>query len=196
MRIRHRLAGAGLVIGLLLPLTACLGGSRAASTATGALLVQVSPGSLSIPSGGSGYVSVTTARALPHVPNDAGVLTLTLDQAPAGVTGSGTIPADRSTGTLTLAVDASVAPQTLQGLRVKVTSPTRVALATFDLIIAPPLPPGEIRADLVQAGGGAQQGGIYANTPVVQEPVAARPASDAAQVQTLRPGFHPAMPSN
>ncbi|WP_243318424.1 hypothetical protein [Geothrix paludis] len=196
MRIRHRLAGAGLVAGLLLPLLACFGNGRPAATAGGAFLAQVSPGSLSIPAGGGGYVSVTTARALPHFPNLQGPLTLSLDQAPAGVTGSGTIPADRATGTLSLWVDASVSPQALQGLRVKVTAPGLATVATFDLTVTAPLPPGQLRADLVQASGQAQQGGTYANTPVVQEPVAARPASDAAQVQTLRHGFHPAAPAN
>src|SRR5512133_427224 len=102
MRIRHRLAGAGLVAGLLLPLLACFGGSRPAAPAGGAFVAQVSPGSLSIPAGRGGYLSVTTARNLPHAPNLQGPLTLSLDQAPAGVTGSGTIPADRSTGTLSL----------------------------------------------------------------------------------------------
>lgn len=196
MRTRHRLAGAGLVAGLLLPLLACLGESRRATATTGAFLVQVSPGSLSVPAGGGGTVTVTATRALPHVPATQGPLTLALDQAPAGVTGGGTIAADRSTGVLSLLVDASVAPRTLQGLRVKVTGGSQTAIATFDLTIAPPLPPGQLRADLVQASGGAQQGGTYANTPVVQEPVAARPAADPAQVQTLRHGFHPAAPSN
>jgi len=182
--------------GLLLPLLACFGGSRQAATANGAFLVQVSPGSLSIPAGGGGFATVTTARSLPHFPNDQGPLTLALDQAPAGVTGSGTIAADRTSGTLALLVDASVAPRVLQGLRVKVSGNGRVAVATFDLTIAPPLPPGQIRADLVQASGAKQQGGTYGNTPVIQEPVAATSATDAAQVQTVRHGFHPAVPSN
>lgn len=196
MRTRHRLAGGSLVAGLLLSLLACFGGSRQASSASGVFRAQVSPGSLSVPAGGSGQVSVTAARALPHVPSLQGPLTLTLDQAPAGVTGSGSIPADRSTGTLSLWVDPSVAPQVLQGLRVKVAAAGQATMAAFDLTIAPALPPGQLRPDLVQASGQAQQGGAYANVPVVQEPVAATPAADAAQVQTLRHGFHPSTPSN
>jgi hypothetical protein len=197
MRTRSRLAGAGLVTGLLLPLLACLGGNRQASSpATGVYQVQVSPGRLSIPAGGGGYATVTIPRTLPHVPDTQGPLTLSLDQAPAGVTGSGSIPADRSTGMLALVVDGAVAPQALLGLRVKVSGGGRVALGTFDLLVTAPLPPGQLSADLVQASGQAQQGGTLANTPVVQEPVAAIPASDAAQVQAVRPGFHPAVPSN
>lgn len=196
MRTRTRLAGAGLVAGLLLPLLACFGGSRQAATANGAFLVQVSPGSLSIPAGGGGFATVTTARALPHFPNNQGPLTLALDQAPAGVTGSGTIAADHTSGSLALLVDASVAPQAYRSLRVKVSGGGQTAVATFDLTVAPPLPPGQIRADLVQASGARQQGGTYGNTPVVQEPVAATTATDAAQVQTVRHGFHPAVPSN
>jgi len=139
---------------------------------------------------------VTTTRVLPHFPADQGPLALSLDQPPAGVAGSGSIAADQTTGTLSVWVDASVAPQTLQGLRVKVSGASASAVARFDLTVAPPLPPGELRADLVQASGGRQQGGTLANAPVVQEPVAATPAADAAQVQSLRHGFHPSVPSN
>ena len=196
MRTRTRLASAGLVAGLLLPLLACFGGSHQAATVNGAFLVQVSPGSLSIPAGGGAFATVTTARALPHFPSNQGPLTLALDQAPAGVTGSGTIAADRTSGTLALLVDASVAPQAYRSLRVTVSGGGQTAVATFDLTVAAPLPPGQIRADLVQASGARQQGGTYGNTPVVQEPVAATAATDAAQVQTVRHGFHPAVPSN
>jgi len=193
----RRFVAAALVAALILPMAACSGGKRdGGSRSDGAFLVQASPAGLSIPAGGGGFVTVTTTRPLPHVLDYQGPLALSLDGAPAGVTGSGSIAADRSTGTLALQVDASVAPQVIQALRVKATGGGAVAEVTFALTIAPPLPPGQLRADLVQASGRAQQGGTLANTPVIQEPVAATPAADAAKVVAVRHGFDPSASSH
>lgn len=185
-----------LVTALVIPLSACLGGRGDHGTSTGSFQVQVTPAGLRIPAGGGGFVTVTTTRPLPHVLDFQGPLVLSLDQAPAGVTGSGTITADHTAGTLSLWVDASVAPGVIQGLRVRAAGGGAVAEVTFDLTVAPPLPPGQIRADGVQASGGAQQGGTLANTPLALEPVAATTATDAAQVQVVRHGFDPSVPAH
>lgn len=188
----RRIAAPALVIALLLPLAGCLGGKDHGSSRTeGSFRVEVTPAGLIIPAGGGGFVTVTTARPLPHVLDYQGALTLSLEGAPAGVRGSGSISADHTSGTLALQVDASVAPGTIRGLRVLASGGGTAAQATFDLTVAPPLPPGQIRTDGVQASGRAQQGGTLANTPVIQEPVAATPAADTAQVVAVRPGFDP-----
>jgi hypothetical protein len=158
--------------------------------------VTVSPSHLSVPAGGGGYVTVTVSRPLPPAATSQEALTLSLDQAPTGVTGSGTIAANASTGTLSLLVDGAVTPQTLTALHVKATGSVLSGQTTFDLTIAAALPAGQLRADLVQASGQRQQGGTLANTPVVQEPVAATPAADTAQTEAARHGFHPATPAN
>lgn len=187
---------AGLMAALVLPQTACLGGGGDGALSSGALQVQVSPSNLSVPAGGGGFLTVTTTRPVLAFLGVQGPLVLSLDQAPAGVTGSGSIAVDASSGTLSLWVDASVAPQAIQGLRVKATGGNVVAEAAFTLTIAPALAPGQLRADLVQASGGFQQGGGRVNTPVVQEPVAATPSTDGAQILVVRHGFLPAVPSN
>jgi hypothetical protein len=136
-------------------------------------------------------VTVTTTRPLPHFLDYQGALTLALDGAPAGVRGSGTISADHTSGTFALQVDASVAPGTIRGLQVVASGGSALAMASFDLTVAPPLPPGQLRADGVQASGRRQTGGTLANSPVAQEPVAATAAADAARVVGVRHGFDP-----
>lgn len=193
----RRSLAAALAVVLTLPLAGCFGGKHdEGRSSTGSFQVQVTPAGLVIPAGGGGFVTVTAPRPLPHFLDYQGPLTLTLDGAPAGVTGSGSIAADHSSGTLALQVDASVAPRTIQGLRVVARGGSAVAEVTFALTVAPPLPPGQIRADLVQASGRAQTGGTLANTPVIQEPVAARSATDAAQVVAVRHGFDPTAASH
>ncbi|BDU70182.1 hypothetical protein GETHOR_22830 [Geothrix oryzae] len=187
------LLGSSLVASLVIPLLACLGGGGGSASAqrSGPVPLQMSVASLSIPAGGGGFVAVTATRPLAHYLNYQGPLTLSLDHPPAGVRGSGSIPADQSTGTLSLWVDPSVAPRTIQGLQVLATGGSTVSVATFDLTIAPPLPPGRIRSDLVQASGRVQQAGTLTNAPLVQEPVAATTATDAAKVDAVRHGFDP-----
>ena len=161
-------------------------------------LIRVTPGNLSVPAGGGGFVTVMVDR-YPLNP-DWQVLqmpfTLTLVGAPAGILGTGTLAAGALTGTLALSVDPSVAPQTLQGLKVVASSPNLTLQASLDLTIAPPLPPGQIRVDGVQASGGLQQAGAVTNTPLALEPVVARESTDSTGVETVRHGFYPASPTD
>lgn len=188
----RRSLAAALVVVLALPLAGCFGGRHdGESRSEGSFQVQVTPAGLVIPAGGGGFVTVTAPRPLPHFLAYQGPLTLALDGAPAGVTGSGSIAADHASGTLMLSVDASVAPRTIQGLRVVARGGNAVAEVSFALTVAPPLPPGQLRADGVQASGRAQSGGTLANTPVIQEPVAATSATDAAKVVGVRHGYLP-----
>lgn len=188
--------GAGPAV-ILLGLAGCSGGHREGSRIQdGAFQVQVSPASLSIPAGGGGFVTVSAARPLPHYLDYQGDLSLSLQGAPAGVRASGTLAADHTAGTLALYVDASVAPANLANLRVVASGGGWTASAPFQLAVAPALPPGQIRADGVQASGQAQAGGTLANTPVIQEPVAATSAQDSVQVLAVRHGFLPDAPTH
>ncbi len=188
----RRSLAAALVAVLALPLAGCFGGKHdEASRSAGSFQVQVTPAGLIIPAGGGGFVTVTTARPLPHFLDYQGALTLALEGAPAGVRGSGSITADHTSGTLALQVDASVAPGTIRGLRVVASGGNTLAMASFDLTVAPPLPPGQLRTDGVQASGALQTGGALANSPVALEPVAATTAADAAKVVGLRHGYLP-----
>ena len=191
----RRFLAVGLLATLLLTLTACMGENRESTFTTGAFQVQVNPSRLSIPSGGSGYVTVSATWPLPHALDYQGPLALSLVGAPAGVQATGTLAPDQASATLTLWVDGSVAPQTIPNLQLVASGGGATAEVSFALTIAPPLPPGQLRADLVQASGGLQQGGTLANAPFALEPVAATTASDAAQVEAVRHGFFPAVPS-
>lgn len=125
----------------------------------------------------------------------SGSLSLVLEGAPAGVGASGTIAPNGTSGTLSFWVDASVAPQSLPHLRVRASSGGVSGSAPFGLTIDPPLPPGQISPNGVQASGQAQTGGALANTPVIQEPVAATNASDSVQVVGVRHGYYPSATS-
>lgn len=154
--------------------------------------LSVSPAALSIPAGGGGFVTVTVARTGGF--SDA--VTLSLDGAPAGVVGSGTLAATSQTAQLALLVAREVAPQSLETLRVKGTAGALTQTGTFKLVIAAPLPPGQISADLVQASGGVQRAGTLENTGMAQEPVKAGTAKDAAGTVEVRHGFQPSGRSN
>lgn len=201
MRSKRLLASLCFAAALVIPLTACLGskgGSPSSSTAIS--LLGVSPSHLSIPAGGGGYIAVTVTRYLPRAVDLQGPLILALDHAPAGVRGSGSIAADRSTGTLALWVDESVTPRTIEGLCVRAAMGKAVGergvSASFDLTIAPALPVGQISADRVQASGAPQGGGNLVNIPTAQEPVAATTASDPAHFIVVRHGVSQSTPSN
>jgi hypothetical protein len=175
-----------LLPGPLLVLTAACHGSHGSAPAP-SFTVSVSPAALSIPAGGGGYATVTITRSGGF--GDA--VALSLDGAPAGVLGTGTIAASVQTAQLALLVAREVAPQSLDALRVKGTSGGLIQTGSFKLVITAPLPPGQISADLVQATGGVQRGGTMENTGLVQEPVKAGVAKDAGSAVEVRHGFNP-----
>ena len=192
----RRPAGAGLITLLALGFAGCSGNSSSGvqATATGAVKVQVSPASLSLPAGTGSTVTLTATRHV--IPDYPGALAVTVQGLPAGVQASGTVAAGARTGSLRIWVDGTVAPQTLAHLRV-VASGNGVAASTpFALTILAPLPVGAITPDGVQASGHAQTGGAFANTPVAQEPVAATQATDSVRVVGVRHGYLPDTPSN
>ena len=170
-------AGLALLLGL-----GCFG--RSSNCAPTPLLV--SPGALNIPAGGGGFATVTVSRV-----GSSGDWLLSLDGAPAGVVAEGSIPASAQTGLLAIRVDRSVAPQSLDGLRVKGVSGGETRAGSFRLVVAPGLPVGLIGTDLVAAGGGPQQGGTMQNTPVLQEPVRVLSAKDSTGQTELRHGYDP-----
>lgn len=179
---------AGMGLGLLLAVGCSSGSSSPGELRLGpSFTLAESPASLSIPAGGGGYVTVTVSR---HG-GFTGAVTLSLEGAPAGVVASGTVPAEGQTGQLALQIDRDVAPQNLEGIRLKGVSDGRTQTAPFLLAVAPPLPVGRIGSDLVQASGGPQRGASLENTPVVQEPVRSTVSKDATEHSQIRHGFEP-----
>lgn len=196
MSLLRPAVGAGLITLLALSLAGCAGGGASGlrATTTGALQVQISPASLSLPAGTGGTVTLTAAR--PLAPRFEGPLTVTVEGLPAGIQASGTVPADARTGSLRFWVDPSVSPQALAHLRVVATGQGVNASTAFSLTILSPLPMGAITPDGVQASGRPQTGGSFSNTPVAQEPVAATEAADSVQVVAVRHGYLPDSPSH
>lgn len=187
----RRPARACLVCLASLSLVSCLGGSHngSARSVSSGFPLQVSPSSIRIPAGGGGFVTVSIGRRI-GIPGQA-TLTIRLSGTPAGVSGSGAIAPNATSGLLALQVDASVPPQTLSNLQVVVSDGSVSGSQTFGLVIDPQLPPGAISPDGVQASGVAQSGGALSNTPVIQEPVAAKEASDSVPVVEVRHGYLP-----
>lgn len=174
-----------LVAVTVLTLCACHGSRGSAPAPTFSL--SVAPAALSIPAGGGGFATVTIVRSNGF---DEAV-TLSLEGAPTGVLGSGALAANAQTAQLALLVAREVAPQSLDALRVKGTAASQNRTGTFRLVVAAPLPPGQISADLVQASGGVQRGGPLENTGLAQEPVKAGTAKDASGTLEVRHDFPP-----
>ena len=179
----------GLQCLLFISVLGCHGGGGSGTTAPPppSFTLALSPPNLSIPAGGGGYATVTVTR----ISGFAEAITLSLDGAPTGVVGKGTVAGSARTGQLALLVAPDVAPQSLDTLRVKGTSASLTQTAPFRLVVAPRLPVGQIPVDLVQASGGQQRLGGMENTVVALEPVVAKTSKDALGNTDLRHGFRP-----
>ena len=162
------------------------------STPSPSFTLEVSPAGLAIPAGGGSYATVVVTR----IGGFPDAVVLSLDGAPAGIVGSGNVAPGALTGRLSLSVASSVAPQTLDAVRLKGTSGNLTQAATFRLVVAAALPIGQIRADQVQASGGTQAGGGMVNTSIALEPVAVVSTKDAAGNTEVRTGFKPSATPN
>lgn len=147
----------------------------------------MSPASLQIPAGGSGFVTVTLSRlngfAAPVALSGAGL--------PAGVVASGTIPSGSSTLQLPVAVDSGVAVTSYTGISLQGLSGNLTHSASLALTVAPALPASHLRDDLVQASGGRQTGGTLENHAVAREGMAVQAIKDASGTTGVRHGFLP-----
>jgi hypothetical protein len=135
--------------------------------------------SASVASGGNVAVPVSVLRY-----QDAGsVLTLSLTDPPAGVTASGSIAAQATSGTLELGVSAGVAAQTFSGLHLQILSSSGASQTmAFLLTVVPATAP--IGPDQVAASGLAQSGGGISNFAQIGEPInAVNQSSSNAFVQ-------------
>lgn len=176
----------------LLGLTACGGGGGTpappASPAAPSFALQVSPASLQIPAGGSGFVTVTVSR-LNGFKGDIALAGLGF---PAGASASGLLPEGTATLQLPVVVGSSVAPNAFPNLRIEGRSGGLIQTATFSLTVQAMLPPAQGTAELVQAAGARQQGGTLENQAVAQEPIHAVSATGSAGAVQVRHGFLPA----
>lgn len=179
-------------LSFLLPLLffglACGGGGKSSPPPPAAdFSLQLTPGNVSIPAGGSAFVTVTLSR----LNGFAAPVALTGTGFPAGVVASGTIPAGSSTLQLPVAVDPAVAVTAYSGLAIRGSSGALLHDTAFGLTVAPALPPSQLRVDGVQAAGVRQTGGTFVNVGVGQEPVPATTVKDANDTIRVRHGFDP-----
>jgi hypothetical protein len=147
----------------------------------------VSPTSLQIPAGGSGFVTVTLSRLNGFV----SAVTLSGAGLPAGVVASGTIPSGSSTLQLPIAVDRGVTATAYTGISLQGVSGSLTHSASLGLTVAPALPLSHLRDDLVQAAGGRQTGGTIENHAVAREGIPAQAIKDANTTTGVRHGFLP-----
>ena len=189
MCIRFRFS---LAISLLcLPFVACGGGGGGGATApppaSPTFSLAVSPASLQIPAGGSGYMTVTVSR----LNGFQGTIAVAGIGFPVGVSASGSVADGSNTLQLPIVVGASVTPTTFASLQVEGRSGSLTQAAPFSLTVKAPLPPGQLSTDVAQAAGGRQQAGQVVNQVVVMEPLRATSAANASGTVQIRHGFLP-----
>lgn len=171
---------AGLL--LLLPLPGCVGDGRSSR-----FDLAATPDALTVPAGGSGHVILTAARAR----GLQGPITVDLVEVPFGVTGRATFPAAAGSARVVIGVASEVAPQTFHAAFVA-RSGGLAQRIPFTLVVAPPLPKGELSPDRLQASGGHQTGPGFENHALLGEPNAILTSQDAGAFSQVRSGFHPA----
>jgi len=175
----------------LLLLLACSGGGGKSDSppppAIADFSLQVSPASLQIPSGGSGFVTVTLSR----LNGFTSAVTLSGAGFPSGVVATGTIATGASSLQLPVSVALGVTASSYSGLSIRGQSGTLTHDAPFGLTVAPALAASHLRDDLVQAAGGRQTGGTLDNHAVVRESVPAQQIKDANDSTRVRHGFLP-----
>ncbi|MDP1833110.1 MAG: hypothetical protein Q8K67_13710 [Geothrix sp.] len=182
---------------LLLPCAALVAGALACGGGGGStpppppaaadFSLQVAPGSLQIPAGGSGYITLTLSR----LNGFASAVSIAGVGFPAGVVASGTVPVGATTLQLPVVVAAGVTPSVYAGLSLRATAGTLSHDAPFGLTVAQALAPSQLRDDLVQAAGGRQTGGTFENQAIVREGFPALTAKDASDSTRVRHGFYP-----
>jgi hypothetical protein len=147
----------------------------------------VAPGSLQIPAGGSGYITLTLSR----LNGFASAVSIVGVGFPAGVTASGTVPVGATTLQLPVIVATGVTPSAYSGLSLRATAGTLSHDAPFGLTVAQALPPSHLRDDLVQAAGGRQIGGAFENQAIVREGHSILTVKDSNDSTRVRHGFYP-----
>ena len=174
--------GLALVLGL-----ACGGGGGGTRPPPAAptFALQVSPASLQVPAGGSGYVTVSVSR-LNGFRGDVVVAGMGL---PTGAQATVVVPDGSGFATLPIVLAEGVAPATFNSLSLVGHGGGITQAVAFALTVAAPLPPPSLREDAVQAGGGRQAAGPLVNQALVQEPL--RAASATAGTTQVRHGFLP-----
>ncbi len=175
---------------LLMADSACGGGGGGATTAPAPIptfSVQVSPGSLQIPAGGGGYVTVSIAR----LNGFTGAITLTGLGFPAGSHATGLVPDGASSLSLPIVVSGSLVPATFANLQIEGRSGALVQTAPLSLTVGPPLPPPQLSEDVIQASGGRQGAGSIVNVVVAQEPLRALSSTSPSGSVKVRHGYLP-----
>lgn len=179
-----------LIPALLLPFAGCGGGgggSAAPPAATPSFTLAVSPASLQIPAGASGFVTISVAR----LNGFQGAVTVAGVGFPAGATLSGTLGDGASSLQLPVVVGLGVGQTSFPNLQVEGRSGALTRTAPFSLTVKAPLAQGLVGVDLTQASGGRQQAGTTVNQTVVLEPLRATTSASAGGSLQIRHGYLP-----
>lgn len=163
------------------------GGNTPAPPAAADFSLQVTPGSLQIPAGGSGFVTLTLSR----LNGFSSAVTITGVGLPVGVVVGGIVPVGATTLQLPVAVATGVPPSAYAGLSLRAQAGTLSHDTPFQLTVAQALAPGQLRDDSVQAAGGRQTGGTFENQAIVREGFSALTVKDANDSTRVRHGFYP-----
>ncbi len=163
------------------------GGGGAAPPPTADFSIQLSPASLSIPAGGSGFVTVTLSR----LNGFSSSVTLSGAGFPSGVVANGSLASGVSSIQLPIAIAPGVATSNYSGLSIRGQAGTLSHDAAIGLTVTAALAPSHLRDDLVQAAGGRQAGGTLENHAVVREAVPAKQVRDAGNTTEVRHAFLP-----
>lgn len=166
---------------------ACGGGGGGATSPPAAptFALQVSPATLQIPAGGSGYVTVSVSR----LNGFRGDVTVSATGWPTGSSATVLVPEGSGSATLPIVVAPGVAPATFNALQLTGQGGGVTQAVAFALTVAPALPPPPLREDAVQAAGGRQAAGAVVNQALVQEPL--RAATASVGTTQVRHGFLP-----
>jgi len=187
------LCAAGALL-LTVGATGCVAWNGGSTPKPPSFSVTASPSTLDIPAGGSGYSVVSITRR----DGFTGAVTFAVTGLPAGVVASGSIPADASTGYLTVSVDPEVTPQSWSTLAVDGKAGSLDFGTSFSLTVLAPLPESTLPPSLVSAPGGYQSGGTLTNFGVFMEPVAqvlaSNPGGNLQNEAGFLPDADPALP--
>lgn len=176
-------AGLGVLAGL-----GCSAGQGTYSDRFGPrFALTVTPSSLEVPSGGSGYFTVSAAR----YGGFTGAINLSFTDSPTGVVASGSIPAGASSGRVMVAVAAGTSVRNPGSLTIQGVSGTLRQTAALGLTILAALPAPSLPTGSLQAAGGAQSSGNLRNASVAGEPVAAVTAKNSTDTVEIHHGYLP-----
>jgi hypothetical protein len=162
------------------------GGAKAPPVPAADFALSLSAPTLSVVTGGSGFLTVNLQR----LNGFTGAVALALENPPVGLVATGSLGASENSGRVNVGVVSGTAPKTFSGLILKGSSGTLSHTASFTLTITSVA--ATLSVDQVQAAGLLQRGGTGENRSVVGEATTATSAQTAGSNPSVnRPGYAP-----